>query len=145
MRIKTGDTGLAEQVYECMFIFDPNRYARDPGGVSAKVTELIEKVGGEVLASRLWNEQKMAYPIKGHRKGVYWLTYFRMESTNNSKLNREFQLYDNILRHLVVKIDPRLVDTLVAVARGEAVPEPEPVEQSEDTEAAPVEAATAEG
>lgn len=122
---------MAEQVYECMFIFDSNRFARDPGGVSGKIAETVEKIGGEVLASRLWNEQKLAYPINGHRKGVYWLSYVRLESTLNSKLNRELQLNDNILRHLVVKIDPRLVDTLVAIARGER-PADEP--ESEDAE-----------
>jgi len=37
----------------------------------------VKSVGGELLASRLWNEQKLAYPINGHRKGAYWLTYFR--------------------------------------------------------------------
>jgi small subunit ribosomal protein S6 len=116
-----------------MFIFDSNRYARDPGGVSSKVTEIVEKLGGEVLANRLWNEQKLAYPIKGHRKGVYWLSYVRMESTQNSKLNREIQLNESILRHLVVKIDPRLVDTLVAIARGERTAVEE--ETSEEPEA----------
>ena len=118
-----------------MFIFDPNRYARDPGGVSSKIAESIEKVGGEVLASRLWIEQKLAYPINGHRKGVYWLTYIKLESTANPKLNREFQLNDNILRHLVMKIDPRLVDSLVALARGEkAQPDAEGESaESEDT------------
>lgn len=112
---------MAEQVYECMFIFDPNRYARDPGGVSSKITQSVEKMGGEVLVSRLWIEQRLAYPINGHRKGVYWLTYIKLESTSNSKLNREFQLNENILRHLITKIDPRLVDSLVSLARGERV------------------------
>lgn len=117
---------MAEQVYECMFIFDPNRYARDPGGVSSKITQTVEKLGGEVLASRLWIEQRLAYPINGHRKGVYWLTYIKLESTSNSKLNREFQLNENILRHLIMKIDPRMVDSLVARARGEsALPDSE--------------------
>ena len=32
---------------------------------------------------------------------------------------------DGILRHLVIKIDPRLVDTMVAVAKGEAIPDAE--------------------
>ena len=141
---------MAEQVYECIFIFDPNRYARDPGGVSSKVAESVEKMGGEVLASRLWIEQKLAYPINGHRKGVYWLTYIRLESTANSKLNREFQLNENILRHLIMKIDPRLVDSLVALARGE---KPLPVsggdsaesEVAEETAGLKPEPATADG
>lgn len=113
---------MAENVYECMFIFNANTYAKNPAGVGKTVEEMIKAVDGEILASRLWNEQKLAYPINGHRKGAYWLTYARMESTTISKLNRACQLNDGILRHLVIKIDPRLVDTMVAVAKGEAVP-----------------------
>ncbi len=113
---------MAENVYECMFIFNANTYAKNPAGVGKTVEEMVKAVDGEILASRLWNEQKLAYPINGHRKGAYWLTYARMESTTISKLNRACQLNDGILRHLVIKIDPRLVDTMVAVAKGEAIP-----------------------
>lgn len=113
---------MAQTVYECMMILDPNAYARDPGSASTGITEMIEQVGGNVLVSRLWNEQKLAYPIEGHRKGVYWLTYIQMESTDMTQLNRQCQLNDLIVRHMAIRIDPRLVDSLLAVARGEAQP-----------------------
>jgi len=109
----------AVNVYECLFILDSNRYARDPAGVSGEIPAMIEKLGGEVMVSRLWNEQKLAYPINGQRKGTYWLTYFRMEGVKLSPFNRECQLNGNILRHLTLAVDPRLVETLVAHARGE--------------------------
>ena len=109
---------MAQNVYECLFILDSNRYARDPGGVSSAIPEMVEKLEGEVLANRLWNEQRLAYPINGHRKGTYWLTYFRLESTRLSEFNRACQLNDNILRNLTLKVDPRLVDTLVDHALG---------------------------
>lgn len=112
---------MAQNVYECLFILDSNRYARDPNGVSAAIPEMVEKLGGEVLANRLWNEQRLAYPIDGHRKGTYWLTYFRIESTRLSEFNRACQLNDNILRNLTLKVDPRLVDTLVAHASGKSL------------------------
>ena len=122
---------MAENVYECMFIFNANTYAKNPANVGKTVEDLLKTVDGEILASRLWNEQKLAYPIKGHRKGAYWLTYARIESTSISKLSRACQLNDSILRQLVVKIDPRLVDTMVAVAKGEAIPEEEAEEGEE--------------
>ena len=125
---------MAENVYECMFIFNANTYAKNPAGVGKTVEEMVKSVDGEILASRLWNEQKLAYPINGHRKGAYWLTYARMESTTIGKLNRACQLNDGILRHLVIKIDPRLVDTMVAVAKGEAVPNADE-EEGDATEA----------
>jgi len=132
---------VAQNVYECMFIFNANTYAKNPAGVSKTVEEMIKAVDGEILASRLWNEQKLAYPINGHRKGAYWLTYARLESTTINKLNRACQLNDGILRHLVIKIDPRLVDTMVAVAKGEVVPGAE--ETEEGGEAATTEEAVA--
>ena len=112
---------MAHNVYECMFILDSNSYARDPSGVSGRIPKMVVQFGGEVLASRLWNEQRLAYPIKGHRKGTYWLSYFRMDSTKLAAFRRACQLNEDIIRSLMLKVDPRLVDALVAHARGEVV------------------------
>ncbi len=110
---------MAKVVFEGMFILESNSYARDPGGAAVKIKDLIEGVGGTLLASRLWNEQRLAFPINGHRKGVYWLTYFELESTQFGKFNRAVQLTDSVLRHLALRIDPRLVGPMVAAAKGE--------------------------
>lgn len=115
---------MAQNVYECMFILDSNRYAREPGVISAKIPEIIEKCGGEVLANRLWVEQKLAYPIEGHHKGTYWLTYFRMEGTNMPQMTRACKLEDAIVRHLVIKLDPRLADVMVSHALEASLPTP---------------------
>jgi len=108
---------LAENVYEGMFLLDSNRYGRDPEGVSSQVSQLIREAGGEILVSRLWEERRLAYSIKGRRKGTYWLTYFRIDGEKLADLNRQCRLRDNILRVLFVKIDPRIVDTLVEHAQ----------------------------
>jgi small subunit ribosomal protein S6 len=59
---------LAINVYEGMFIFDSGRYGRDPEGVSGAISKMIEEAGGEMLVSRLWEERRLAYPIKGKRR-----------------------------------------------------------------------------
>jgi len=71
---------LSEQVYDGTFILDSNRYGKDPNGVAGQITSMIEEIGGEVLVSRMWEERRLAYPIKNQRKGTYWLTYFKVES-----------------------------------------------------------------
>ena len=124
---------MADNVYECMFIFNANAYARNPAGAANSVDELVSSHGGEMLASRLWNEQKLAYPIKGHRKGAYWLAYFRIDGSKMVKFNRACQLNDTILRHLAIKLDPRLVEPMVAVAKGEV---PAAAEASSESDAA---------
>ncbi len=108
---------MAQNVYEGLFIFDSNRYGRDPVGVSGQIAEVVAKLGGEVLVSRLWEERRLAYPINGQRKGTYWLTYFKLDSRQLVTLEREFQLSDSILRSLTLKVDPRIVDALVSHAQ----------------------------
>lgn len=104
---------MPANVYEGMFILDSNRFSRDPDGISGQIPKVIREAGGEVLVSRLWEERRLAYPIKGHRKGTYWLTYFRVSSTALAEIKHRFQLNDSVLRSLFVKVDPRIVDTLV--------------------------------
>lgn len=108
---------MANNVYEGVFIFDSNRYSRDPGGLSAQIAEMIRKHHGEVLVSRLWEERRLAYPINGQRKGAYWLTYFRMDSAEIAPIERELHLNDAVLRSLILKVDARIVDALVSHAQ----------------------------
>jgi small subunit ribosomal protein S6 len=108
---------MADNVYEGLFIFDSDLYAKGPDEISGQVASIIEQIGGEVLLSRLWDERKLAYPIKGHRRGTYWLSYFKIDPLKVKDLTRQFQLSDSIIRFLILFVDPRLVDTLVEHAR----------------------------
>ena len=121
---------MAQNVYEGMFILDSNQYGRDPEGVSGQILQMIQRAGGEMLVSRLWEERRLAYPIKGQRRGTYWLTYFRLESGRLGEVHRQYQLSETILRALVLRIDPRIVDAMVAHAQtsqpAPAEPEPKP-------------------
>ena len=132
---------LAENVYEGMFILDSNKYGRDPGGVSNQIVEAVEKLGGSILANRLWEDRRLAYPIGQHRKGTYWLTYFKLDSLKLAELNRDFTLNENIVRSLVLKVDPRLVEVLVqhALAGPAALRRAEPAAVAVDDELADVE------
>ncbi len=104
---------MAENVYEGMFILDSNQYGRDPGGVSGQVAKMLEAAGGTVMVSRLWEERRLAFPIKGQRKGTYWLTYFRLDPARLVGIQRQCELNDAVLRNLFLKVDPRIVDALV--------------------------------
>jgi small subunit ribosomal protein S6 len=112
---------LASANYECLFLFDSNHYARDPGGVAAAVQDMITNAGGEILVSRLWAEQRLAFPIKGHNKGTYWLVIFKLDTLKLKELNRACQLNESLLRFLFTRLDARLVDALVAHAQEKVV------------------------
>jgi small subunit ribosomal protein S6 len=129
---------LSQHVYEGMFILDSNRYSRDAVGTISQIPATVEQLGGKMLASRLWEERRLAYPIKGHRKGTYWLTYFRLDGDQVTNLNRQFQLNESVIRSLMLKIDPRIANTLVehALSGGgplaERKPKPEEVKKIDE-------------
>ncbi|NBW96449.1 MAG: 30S ribosomal protein S6 [Planctomycetia bacterium] len=100
-------------VYEGMFILDPSKYARDPAATSQQISDMVAQNGGTVLASRLWDERKLAYPINGLKKGIYWLTYFKMAGDGIAPLERQCEINDDIVRKLILKVDPRIADALV--------------------------------
>ncbi len=118
---------LKQSVYECLVIFDSNKYAQDPAKVGAQIPNLIAKLDGEVLVSRLWNDQKLSYAIDGHKKGTYWLTYFRVDGKRLVEFNRELRINETVVRALTLHVDPRLVEALVEHAKGGLRPRaPEP-------------------
>jgi small subunit ribosomal protein S6 len=93
---------------------------------------MIEDAGGTILVSRLWEERRLAYSINGQRKGTYWLTYFRLPGAKLAQIERNCQLSDNVLRALFLKVDPRIVDTLVAHAQAGPAGA-QPAEAAEET------------
>jgi len=91
-----------------------------------------------VLAARIWDERKLAYPINGHKKGVYWLTYFTMPNGNLTTLKRQCEITKEIIRKLVLKVDDRIADALVQHAlAGEAAPKRTPTPASPAAPATP--------
>ncbi len=110
---------MPANVYECMFLLDTNKVSGDVQAAAKQLHAVLEKNQAEVLASRPWDERRLAYPIKKHKKGLYYLTYFRTEGKNLQPLEHDVALSELILRSIVIKIDPKLVDTMLALARDE--------------------------
>lgn len=105
---------LSENLYEGMFLLDSAKFATNPDGLTSEVLGILEKAGGSVVVNRPWQDGRLAYPIEGHRKGLHYLAYFRMEGAALKDVNRACQLNDNILRHLVIKQPQALFDAMVS-------------------------------
>lgn len=112
---------MPANVYECMFILDTNKLAGDTTIVSKQLHTILEKNNAEILASRPWMNQdlKLHYPIRNAKKGLYFLAYFRTEGKNLAAIEHDFSLNETILRNIILKIDPKMVDTMLTLARDE--------------------------
>ena len=129
-------------VYEGMLILDANKLARDRDGLPRAVNGFIEAAGGEVEVSRLWEERRLAYPIRGQRKGAYWITYFRLSTQKLTELTRQCELHEGILRQLFVRLPDALVEPILDHAKGATVDTPV-TETDETAEKKAVEKVTA--
>ena len=50
-------------------------------------------------------EKKFAYPIKKETNGYYFLMHIEADKATEAELNRKASLDENILRHLIIKLD----------------------------------------
>src|SRR5262249_41133326 len=108
---------MPQNVYECMFLLDTNKIAGDVGNAESQLLGLFQKHNAEALAHRTWDERRLAYPINKHKKGLYYLMYVRTEGKNLVNIERDIALNEMIIRSLILKIDPKLVDDMLALAK----------------------------
>ena len=104
---------MPTNTYEGMFLLDSAKAATAWEDTVKHVHDILTKHHSEIVASRQWDERRLAYPIGGHKKGTYLLTYFRTEGANLDEIVADCQLSDIILRELVLKVHPKLAEHLV--------------------------------
>ncbi len=93
------------RLYEGMFIISDTVSGSDWEAAVKHVEDLLKNRGAEILKSEKWEERKFAYKLKGHKRGTYLLVYFNAPTDSISLIKRDFELSDNVLRTLVVRVD----------------------------------------
>lgn len=105
--------------YESLVLLDPTKIGSDVDAAKATVHGILEKYGAEIVVSRKWDDRKLAYAIDGHKKGLYFLAFFKVDSLKLKQIELDFRLNENVLRHMTTVIDPKWADDLLAVAKDE--------------------------
>lgn len=121
-----------EHFYEGLFILDSEAYNKNQEGSARQIAETIETLGGKVRVNRIWEERKLAFPIKHRTHGTYWIAYFRIDTSKMVDLNRQFQLNNNILRFQILEIDARLEEEMIRNAERGPVKHEEEKPESDD-------------
>lgn len=91
--------------YEAMFLLDNTQVGEDFDGAAARVDEILQKHGAEIVLKEKWDERKLAYEIKGHRRATYYLVYFRAPTRAIAEIDGDVRLNELVLRHLVMALD----------------------------------------
>ena len=90
--------------YEVMFIVKAT-IDKDEISKTAENMKKIESLKGKVAEFKELGEKKLAYPIKHELNGYYFLVDMELPKEVEAELNRKASIDENILRHLIVKLD----------------------------------------
>jgi small subunit ribosomal protein S6 len=110
---------MPANVYECMFLLDTSKVAGDVAAADRTIRGILERNHAEVLVGRSWDERRLSYPIGNQKKGLYYLTYFSAEGKSLTGIDHDCKLNEMIMRQLVLRIDPKLVNTMLDLAKGD--------------------------
>ena len=93
------------RIYEVLLLLDPAEYTKSGDKILEFVKGLVEaRHGGLVLLHKVWaDSRKLAYEIKGLRRGTYLLVYFRAKPSIINTLDNELRLDEKVIRHMIVK------------------------------------------
>ena len=91
--------------YEIMFIVKATIDKEAIAATAEAMKKIITDDKGKVVEFKELGEKKFAYPIKKELNGYYFLMQVEASSETESEFNRKALLDENVLRHLVIKLD----------------------------------------
>jgi small subunit ribosomal protein S6 len=98
-------TAAIPREYEAMFLLDNEAATADFDGVAGQVDAILGKHGAEIVHKEKWDERKLAYEIKGHRRATYYLVYFRAPTSALRDIDGDMHLSEVVLRWLPIALE----------------------------------------
>ncbi len=99
------DTFDNSNLYEGLFLISQQAVGTNLGDAIEHVRQIMDRAGAEVLTLRKWDDRKLAYPIKGQKRGVFLLSMFRVDGGKLADLERDCNLSEQVLRVMVTRCD----------------------------------------
>jgi len=91
--------------YEMMFIVKATMEADQVKATAENIKKTAETEGAKVTEYKELGEKKLAYPIKKELNGYYFVMQLEASKEAEAEINRKAGLDENILRHLIIKLD----------------------------------------
>jgi len=91
-------------LYETIYILKPDMEEEAIKATVEKFKNIIEE-NGEMDTLDEWGKRKLAYPIQFFKEGYYVYMKFKANSNLPKELDRVFGITEDVIRHLIVRID----------------------------------------
>jgi small subunit ribosomal protein S6 len=94
--------------YELIYITPPDITEEALAELHQQVAAVVERFGGAIERTENWGRRRLAYEIARHREGVYVLEVINGPGALTAELDRRLRVFDNVIRHLIVRVDEEL-------------------------------------
>ncbi len=92
--------------YEFTFVVQPELEDEDRATLVEQVQGWVTEQGGAVLKVDNWGQRRLAYPIRDHKQGYYFLMHIQFPPGDGVReLERRMQIAEPILRYLTVRVE----------------------------------------
>jgi len=99
---------VSERQYELIYIVAPVATDAEVAALQAEVDGHIGSLGGTVENTDLWGRRKLAYQIGNYGEGIYICQLISGPGTMIGEIERRLRVRDQVLRHLIVRVDEDL-------------------------------------
>jgi len=93
------------RTYELIFIVQPELEEEPLNALVDSVQQVMVDNGGEVQKVERLGRRKLAYAIKKRTEGHYVLVHASLELTAIRELERSLRLSEDVLRHMLVRLE----------------------------------------
>lgn len=109
---------LPKRLYEGLFLLS-QQASTDLAAAVEHVQNILTRHQAEILVLRKWDERKLAYPIRGQKRGIYLLAYFKAPPSEVAGIDRDCVLSETVLRALIIHA-PHVGEVELELAKREA-------------------------
>lgn len=95
--------------YELMYIITPEVSEQEVSDLHAQIEAIVTRFEGTVDKTEPWGRRKLAYDIKRQREGFYVLETLTGPSEMIKELDRRLKVIDQVMRHLIVRVDEEML------------------------------------
>lgn len=91
--------------YELMFVVRPTLEEEATLNVLANIKTILEEQKAKIVSEKNMGRRELAYEVKGFKNGNYFLLVVEAEPTAVKEFDRIANINEDIIRHIVVKVD----------------------------------------
>ena len=117
--------------YELMLVLRPDAAEDRVQATLDRTTRGIAAAGGQIVKVSPWGRRRLAYPIGQYREGSYYLLLFDAPSDAIGDLERSLLITEEVMRHLVTRVERPAAARRQAAAVAEETDEPLPPDEDE--------------